>query len=205
MIKTHSECYFAVDDQENIMSTTTAHQQQLTVMLEVVDQLLDSDNSTVKSHSDDDSTIEPLESDFSKNSEVEILSNSSTRRRTRPAPTPTLRSRRWVQEEIELNLSLERSDSLENFRRRRLRRRQQSLQKNDRSDPYGSLEEDSLHLSRSRIPLSSRIVRREPQQNDDEEPWIEGEITIIPLGAPVTHRRAVVNDQPKTIETHHVS
>jgi hypothetical protein len=187
MIRTHSEFYIAVDDQEKMMSTTTTAQQQLTFMLEGMDQLLDADNLNVTSHSDNDSTstADSLESDFYKDSEVEIISNSS---RTRTLAPP--RSRRWLQEEIELKLSLERSDSLDNFRRRR-RRSQQSLQEKIRRDPFGPLEEDSLHLSRSRLPISSRIVRREqPHQNEDEEPWVEGEITIIPLGAPVAHKRA---------------
>jgi hypothetical protein len=193
VIKTNSEFYIAVDNQEKKMSTTTTAQQQLTFMLEGMDQLLDADNFTFTSHSDDDSTVTSLESDFYNDSDVEIISNSSTRRRTTAPP----RSRRWLQEEIELKLSLERSDSLDNFRRRR-RRSQQSLQEKIRRDPFGPLEEDSLHLSRSRVPLSSsRIVRREqPHQNDDEEPWVEGEITIIPLGAPLAHMRAFANDQP---------
>lgn len=189
----HSELYIiSVDDQDSIMSNMSSGssimrtRQKFTFMLEQgLDLFLAADSTTMDSYShshfDDDSTMESSESDFSMDdSDIKIFFDSSK------SPAPQSRRPRLEEEMEELTLrSLEQERSSDS-------RQQESIVERPRRHSDGPLEVDSLHLSRSRVPLRRRVVRRttEQQQNeedvedDDEEfLWAEGEISIIPLAS----------------------
>jgi hypothetical protein len=116
-------------------------------------ELLDED-STVSSYSDDDSTIESLESEY----DIDLLPSAPSQPRERLPSRARLEELRQALESNIRSLSRnqpERSKEDAQIRRERLR--------------TSFLDTDSLRLSRTRVPRIRKRARREQGVDDDEE------------------------------------